>query len=160
MDVDAMLRAAEEGRIAVLYLLGPELMLRPDRDRVHRALANVPMVAVHAENWEDVLGDAHIVFPAAAYAEQDGSFINFGGRVQRIHKAFPPKGQAKPAGAVVRELTRRLGGTPPPETAAATFKLLVDTVPAFAGLQWASLAPHGAVSGVGIPAYATAEGWQ
>jgi NADH-quinone oxidoreductase subunit G len=160
MTVPQMLEAAKKGQIAVLYLLGPELLSgHTDRHAVRDALAQIPTVVVHAETWSDELQWATVIFPAASYAEQDGTFTNHAGRVQRIQRAFAPSGDAKPAGAIVRELTRRAGGTPPPETAIATFKQLTESVDLFRGMKWSDLAPHGAQGGVGIPAYASAEGW-
>lgn len=142
-DVDAILAAAEAGKIAVLYLLGTELLTnRPDTDRVLQALAKVGMVAVHAEHWTDSLEQATLVFPAASVAEQDGTYMNYAGRVQRVKRAFSPKGACQPHGAVARETLRQLGHAAPPETAAATFKQLAETNPAFAGLTWAGLEPH------------------
>ncbi len=160
MTVAHMLDAARAGKIAVLYLLGPELLTRhTDRHAVRDALAQIPLVVVHAEAWSDELQWANVIYPAASYAEQDGTFTNFAGRVQRVQRAFHPSGDAKPAGAIVRELTRRAGGAPPPETAIATFKQLTENVDMFRGMKWSDLAPHGAQSGVGLPAYASAEGW-
>jgi NADH-quinone oxidoreductase subunit G len=158
MDVEEILNAAAGGQIGALYLLGTELLTgRADLERVRAALANVPLVAVHAQNWHDALEWATVVFPAASYAEQDGTFTNYTGRVQRIMRAFPPPGDAKPAGAVVREVIRRAGGTAPPETAAATFKLLAETIPAFDGITWQSLAPAN-LTGPALSAIISLEG--
>ena len=142
-DVDAILAAADAGKIAVLYLLGDELLTqRPDAERVSKALAKIATVAVHAEHWNDTLEKATLVFPAASVAEQDGTYMNYAGRVQRVKRAFFAKGAAQPHGAVAREAMRQLGLAAPPETAAATFKLLAETVPAFAGLTWSGLEPR------------------
>ncbi len=142
-DVDAILAACEAGTVKVLYLLGTELLTnRADADRVAKALAKVETVAVHAEHWTDALENVALVFPAASVAEQDGTYTNYAGRVQRVKRAFAPRGACQPHGAVAREALRQLGKQTPPETAAATFKHLAESNPAFAGLTWAGLEPH------------------
>ena len=103
--------------------------------------------------------DADLKCPVASYAEQDGSFTNHAGRVQRITRAFPTRGDAKPAGAIVRELIRRAGGAAPPETAAATFALLAQRVPLFAGLTWKGMSPA-KPSGTAMSAIISLEGAQ
>jgi formate dehydrogenase major subunit len=35
-----------------------------------------------------------VIVPGATLPEKEGTFTNLQGRVQRIHQAFPPKGQA------------------------------------------------------------------
>ncbi len=143
-DVDAILQAAEAGSLAVLYLLGDELLTRhPAPARVAAALAKVPTIAVHAEHWSPALEQATLVFPAASVAEQDGTYINYAGRVQRVKRAFFPKGAAQPHGAVAREVLRQMGQAAPPETAAGTFKQLAASVKEFEGLTWAGLDPRG-----------------
>ncbi len=63
------------------------------------ALADAEFVAVHATNFGKLTENANVVFPAATYAEKNGTFVNFQGRVQRI----------KPAVATA-ELDRSLDG--------------------------------------------------
>ena len=52
---------------------------------------------------------ADLIFPSATFAEQEGTFTNFQGRVQAFAKAFEPKGDAKPAMQWIQELAVRLG---------------------------------------------------
>ena len=40
---------------------------------------------------------ANVALPTSAWAEADGTFTNRDGRVQRLHAAFPPKGEGMPA---------------------------------------------------------------
>ncbi|PIR26311.1 MAG: NADH-quinone oxidoreductase subunit G [Deltaproteobacteria bacterium CG_4_10_14_0_2_um_filter_43_8] len=52
---------------------------------------------------------ADVVFPRATYAEQDGTFINKKGILQRIHKAFEPHGESVPVWTLSARLTNRWG---------------------------------------------------
>ncbi len=51
------------------------------------ALSNAEFVAVHAFNFGKLTDFADVVFPAATYAEKNGTFVNFQGRAQRIKPA-------------------------------------------------------------------------
>ena len=48
---------------------------------------------------------ADVVLPSTIHAEKEGTFTNLQGRVQRIHQAYSPKGQAVPD----LEIFRRIG---------------------------------------------------
>ena len=50
-----------------------------------------------------------LVLPAAEFAEQEGSFTNFEGRVQHFGKAFEPLGEARDEVGILLDLARRLG---------------------------------------------------
>ena len=51
----------------------------------------------------------HCALPIATFAESNGTFINFEGRVQRYREAFPPKGDARKAWQVILLLGREMG---------------------------------------------------
>jgi predicted molibdopterin-dependent oxidoreductase YjgC len=48
---------------------------------------------------------ADVLLPSTIHVEKEGTFTNLQGRVQRIHQAYPPKGQA----VTDLELYRRIG---------------------------------------------------
>lgn len=52
---------------------------------------------------------ADAIFPAATWSDADGTFSNSERRVQRVRKAVPGPGQAKPNWWVFREVVKRLG---------------------------------------------------
>ena len=62
---------------------------------------------------------AHVVFPALAFGEVEGTVTNLEGRVQKVNRLVPGPGQARPAVEVFEDLSRLLGhpigaGAPPP----------------------------------------------
>ena len=150
LDVDGILDACEKGRIRVLHVLGTELWTqRKDRDRVARALAAVPFVAVHTSEDVDGLADlAHAVLADANVHEQEGTYVNALWRVQRFLRAFPPPGMARPAANVLAELALYLDAPAPVDpqaTGSVIFDALSAAVPAFAGLTWNGLGRYGAI---------------
>jgi NADH-quinone oxidoreductase subunit G len=77
----AMIKAAKEGTIKALYVTDASIAAEPE---VAAALTRVEFLVVHAcvENATTRLAD--VVLPAATFAEKNGTFTNFQGRVQRI----------------------------------------------------------------------------
>jgi NADH-quinone oxidoreductase subunit G len=52
---------------------------------------------------------ADVVFPAASFAETDGTYTNSGGLVQRVRQSIPPVHQSKPDWAITSLLAQALG---------------------------------------------------
>jgi NADH-quinone oxidoreductase subunit G len=153
MDVEAVLQACLAGKVKVLHLLGTEAWThRGDHARVVDALKKVPFVVVHAWRRTAGLDDvAHVVLADATHLEQEGTFVNARGRVQRFVSAFPPVGSARPATAVLADLAARLGGSLPTGRGSGLFDALAQSESAFSGLTWSGLGS----SGAWLPAFAS-----
>lgn len=52
---------------------------------------------------------ADYVLPITMFAEEDGSFTNFQGRVQKFEKAIAPRSQMQPAWKWIQELSKKMG---------------------------------------------------
>lgn len=52
---------------------------------------------------------ADAVFPAAAFVETEGVFVNTEGRVQKLEKVTDPLGEAKPDWWIISQIARRMG---------------------------------------------------
>ena len=87
---------------------------------------------------------ANQVIPIAAYPELEGTFTNFEGVVQQLHRAFDPPGEAKPAFEVLTDFGMVLDGVERPQTAPRIFAEIVGREGPFAGLQWNQLGHDGA----------------
>jgi NADH-quinone oxidoreductase subunit G len=77
---------------------------------------------------------ASIVLPVANVAEEDGTFVNRDGRVQRYFQARTAPGMARPAWWVLGELLET-----PIDGAAEAFALVAAAVDGFAGLSYSTL---------------------
>jgi NADH-quinone oxidoreductase subunit G len=138
--VKEILAAGAAGRIKVLVLQGPELLRLAEAGE---ALARVPFVAVMATHEEPALERAHIVLPAAMWAEVDGTFTNYQRRVQRIRRAFAAPDGAVPRWQLAAGALKRLGASFPAATARDVFALLTRSVPDYAGLDFRALGTGG-----------------
>ena len=88
--------------------------------------------------------NAHAVLPVASFAEMDGTFANFEGRVQRFHQALAPPGSARPAWMILSRVLARLGDGAAVSDIATAFARMAAEVPAFEGLTWDGLGLKGA----------------
>jgi NADH-quinone oxidoreductase subunit G len=88
---------------------------------------------------------AHFVLPATTFAEQEGTFTNFQGRVQRFWPALAVGGAARPAWLVLGALVAERQDGTAARTAAESFAQLSGRVQAFAGLSYDELGTRGAV---------------
>jgi len=80
---------------------------------------------------------ADVVFPAASFAEVDGTFTNNDGFVQRVRKAIEPLHQSKPDWLIAAQLARELGMDFGFEmSASAVFREIGDRVPSYSGLRY------------------------
>jgi len=84
-DFNGIIKAIKEGKIKALYILEDDLIAaNPELENI---FAKLDLLIVHATNFNKTTVLADIVFPASTYAEKNGTFVNFSGRVQRIRPA-------------------------------------------------------------------------
>jgi NADH-quinone oxidoreductase subunit G len=88
---------------------------------------------------------AKVVLPIANVAEEDGTFVNRDGRVQRYFQAKPAPGMARPAWWVLGQLIEATGAGEAVFSAAAAFELLAAAEQAFSGLSYERLGLRGAL---------------
>jgi len=96
---------------------------------------------------------AEVVLPLANVAEEDGTFVNRDGRVQRYFQAKPAPGMARPAWWVLSELVAEHEGVARAVGAEDVFDMLAASEP-FSGLSYGRLGMLGARvrNGTGVPA--------
>lgn len=109
-----ILQACAIGKIKALWLVGVDLFATGiDRKLVENALEKVPFLVVQDIAESETTAYASVVLPMTAPAEEDGTWTNCEGQVQRIEQVIRPKGTAKPAWRVFNEFMLRKGATRP-----------------------------------------------
>ncbi|MGV8889203.1 MAG: NADH-quinone oxidoreductase subunit NuoG [Pseudomonas sp.] len=89
-SVDAALQAVIDGKADALVVLENDLYTRTDKARVDAAL-NAAKVVIVADHQKTATSDrAHLVLPAASFAEGDGTLVSQEGRAQRFFQVFDP----------------------------------------------------------------------
>jgi NADH-quinone oxidoreductase subunit G len=89
--------------------------------------------------------NAHFVLPVTTFAEQEGTFTNFEGRVQRYWPAVQPPALARPAWQVLGVILAGLDAAGAPANAGAAFHMVGARHEAFAGLSYELIGPRGAL---------------
>jgi NADH-quinone oxidoreductase subunit G len=126
---------AAGGEIRALYLAGSFL---PEHLKGREGLLSQLDFLVVQELFEnETTAAADVVLPAASYAEQDGTFTNNDGFVQRVRQSIPPLHQSKPDWMIVAQLAKELGLDFGYEmSASAVFREIGEKVPPFAGMRY------------------------
>ena len=144
-DVAAMLAAARARRVRALVVFEHDLFdsAWPEAD-VAGALDAVETLVFVGSNANRTSARAHLVLPAAAWVERDGTFTNFEGRVQRFRPALAPLGEALPAWELIGRLLAAQGRVTNETRSEHWFRGLAASVPAFNGMSYQSLGDGGA----------------
>jgi len=109
-DTDAILRAAADGQIKVLVLLGADpLRDHPDAQLARRALAGAERVISVDGHMSLSSRAADVALPAAVMGEKSGTTTNIEGRTTPVEQKVTVHGTARPDWMIALELAQRLG---------------------------------------------------
>ena len=100
LDVDGMYKAAEGGKLDLVWLLGA--------DEVDFARLKGAFVIYQGHHGDAGAHHADVVLPGAAYTEKDGIYVNTEGRVQYANRAAFPPGDAREDWTIIRALAARV----------------------------------------------------
>ncbi len=106
-----MFAAIERGEIKAVWIMAtnPAVSL-PDADRFRAALKRCELVIVSdCVRHTDTTACAHILLPAAAWGEKDGTVTNSERRISRQRAFLEAPGEARPDWWIVTQVARRLG---------------------------------------------------
>nr|MBS0019669.1 molybdopterin-dependent oxidoreductase [Gammaproteobacteria bacterium] len=121
-----LFRAMGEGHIKAVWIMATNPMVSlPDVDRMRAALGRCELVVVSdCVRRTDTTALAHVLLPAAPWAEKDGTVTNSERRISRSRRFLSCAGEARPDWWIVTQIARRLGYAKafPYESAAAIFR--------------------------------------
>jgi NADH-quinone oxidoreductase subunit G len=109
LEAQAILDAVDRGAIDNLLIVGDTL------DPKDTALVGVPQRSNLREMiyvgpfLDEAASQASVLLPCAAWAEEDGTFVNFEGRIQQVQRAHMPRGESRPGWKVVSEIGQAAG---------------------------------------------------
>jgi NADH-quinone oxidoreductase subunit G len=145
LDATGILRAAADGKIDTLVLLGADPLADfPDRDLAERGVAGARTVIACDQFLTESVRQADVVMPAAGYAEVDGTTTNLEGRVSTLAREVTPPGTSQPDWAIAADLAFRLGVDLGLESVEQIAREIEMVAPAFAGLLHDLASPSGA----------------
>jgi NADH-quinone oxidoreductase subunit G len=85
LNLEGIILSIKQKKIKAVYLIEDDIVSFDSE--LENIFADLDLFIVHSNNFNRTTSLADIVFPAATYAEKNGTFVNFQGRVQRIRPA-------------------------------------------------------------------------
>jgi formate dehydrogenase major subunit len=105
-----MMEGLVEGTLKAFYVFGENLAnTEPNISHVEKCLSSAEFLVCQDNFPTETTRFAHVIFPAAAWSENDGTFTNSERRVSRVRTASAPPGQARPNWWIFKEIARRMG---------------------------------------------------
>jgi NADH-quinone oxidoreductase subunit G len=136
-DAAAVLKRAEDGTLQMLVVLGDAdpLSRFPEPERWEAALQRCESVVASSLFPTPTALWAHVILPATAALEKDGTITNLEGRTQRLRPVLPAPAGVHPELAVLAAAGRHLGLELEASPSRA-FGRVAEAAPLFAGLTW------------------------
>lgn len=144
LSVVEMTEAALEGRLKALYVMGENPVLSdPHMAHTVESLKSLELLVVQDIFLTETTELAHVVLPAASFAEKNGTFTNTERRVQRVRKAVNPPGDAREDLRIISAISERIGYTMGYDHPEEIFREIGRIWPALAGMDYRRLEPNG-----------------
>ena len=144
--VTEMARGLETGEVKAAYIAGADpLTDYPHSGRYASAFEKAELLIVQDIFLSPTARMAHCVFPAASFAEKEGTMTNIEHRVQKLNQVIQPLGQSRPDWSIFEETAKALGHSMGYFTVADVFKDIAATIPFYKGLRLPDLPPDGRI---------------
>ncbi len=110
MMVPEMLDELITGKIKGFYIFGENLAnVEPDIKHVEHCLESAEFLVCNDIFPTETTRFADVVFPAAAWSEDEGTFASSERRISLVRKVSEPPGMAKPNWWIFKEIAKRMG---------------------------------------------------
>jgi len=150
-DDKTIVESIARGEVDTLLVLG-DVLDPADTVTLDDAAFSKLKQLLHVGPFEDaVAARAALLLPVAAWAEEDGTMVNFEGHVQRVQRAHRPTGEGRPGWRVAVEVAAAAGVDLPDWTeAGAVLSELSEGVEAYNGMDESSIGLLGRAGAVGV----------
>jgi len=110
MMMPTMMEGLTTGKIKAFYVFGENLAnTEPDIHHVEHCLESAEFLVCQDIFPTETTRFAHVILPAAAWSENDGTFTSSERRVNRVRTVSEPPGEAKPNWWIFKEIAKRMG---------------------------------------------------
>ncbi len=104
-----IIEQAKSGEVKGLYIVGENPVLSfPHSTLVTEALTSLDFLVVQDMFLTETAKLADVVLPAASFAEKEGTFTNFEGRINRVQKAIEPVSESLPDWEIILRLADKM----------------------------------------------------
>jgi predicted molibdopterin-dependent oxidoreductase YjgC len=109
MTVTEMIPGIMEDKIKAMFILGEDpVMSDPDSNHIRHCLEKCEFIALQEIFPSETAHYADVLLPGVSFAEKTGTFTNTERRVQMVHQAIEPLGDARPDWWIIAELAKRI----------------------------------------------------
>lgn len=144
LPLTVALDKAAHGEVKAFYVMGENPMISdPDLHHVEEALKKLEFLVVQDIFLTETAKLAHVVLPATVWAEKTGTFTNTERRVQLLHKAVEPPGEAKDDWLIHQMLANKMGHAWKYTCARDIFDEAAQCTPSYAGMTYDRLEGDG-----------------
>jgi len=140
-----MMEGLANKKIRAFYVFGENLAnTEPDIHKTEHELASAEFLVCQDIFPTETTRFAHVVFPSAAWSEDDGTFSSSERRVNRVRKIKTPPGEAKPNWWIFKELAKRMGKNWKSSSSQEIWDNEVSVLaPAFGGIKYSRIENDG-----------------
>ena len=122
----------KKGKIKSMYIVGENPVLSfPNSRLVAEILTSLDFLVVQDMFLTETAKLANVVLPAASFAEKEGTFTNFEGRVNRVRKAIKPVGESLPDWEIILRLADKMGSPMPYSSLQDVMSEIEELVPSY-----------------------------
>jgi predicted molibdopterin-dependent oxidoreductase YjgC len=109
MTVTEMMPGILEGKVHALYILGEDpIMSDPNSAHIRECMEACDFVVLQEIFPSATSKYADVLLPGVTFAEKTGTFTNTERRIQMVHKAIEPAGEARDDWAIIADLAQRI----------------------------------------------------
>lgn len=129
-----VIEQAKLGKVKCLYIVGEDPVLSfPGSKIVRDALNSLEFLVVQDLFLTETAKLATVVLPAASFAEKDGSFTNFEGKVNKIRKGIKPVGESRPDWEIILNIADKMDSPFPYSRFEDVMSEIEEAVPGYEG---------------------------
>ncbi len=106
--IQELMDLVSSGKLKGLYLFGQDLVSIFTHRNMSEALRKLEFLVFQGTNSNLTSKMCHLILPSASYAETEGTFTNFEGKVQKFSQALLPIGDSRADVEIICQLARKL----------------------------------------------------
>jgi len=143
--IPQMMHGLTNGKVRAFYIFGENLAnTEPDMNKVAEELSSAEFIVCQDLFLTETTRFAHVVLPAAAWSENNGTFTNSERRVSRVRTASQAPGQAKPNWWIFKEIAKRFGQNWPSSSGQELWDNEISVLaPALGGIKYGRIEQDG-----------------
>jgi NADH-quinone oxidoreductase subunit G len=143
LDASKIIERAKIGEIDFLYVCHTDIAVEYGNETANKIREKVGFIVFQGTSHNRTSELADIVLPNSSYAEKEGTFTNFQGRVQKINPACKALGDARPDWQIFFDLAKLQDMPWIFSSVDAVFKNIAHHITNFSGMSYETVGDSG-----------------